>query len=162
MNCLHSRQFHKMSWLIFSVKKKKKSKCCLLQRWLAILVHLYAKHSGLDFQQTIFEIFFLIFSQKTGFDIPYKLCPLETICRKCQIPFSSKNKEKYHQFVICWISPESGKGLTDIYTANVFALSIGTDLSKQWPPRTYTRKHSIWSESILFATYPAVFRQINR
>ena len=37
--------------------------------------------------------------------------------RKCQILFSGENKEKYHQFVDCWItsSPENGKGLWDSY-----------------------------------------------
>ena len=33
-----------------------------------------------------------LFSQKTGFDISCKLSPLETICMKCQILFSGKNK----------------------------------------------------------------------
>ena len=29
---------------------------------------------------------------KTGFDISYKLSPLETVCMKCQIMFSGENK----------------------------------------------------------------------
>ena len=33
------------------------------------------------------------FSQKTGFDISCKLSPLETICMKCQMLFSGKNKK---------------------------------------------------------------------
>ena len=37
---------------------------------------------------------FSYFSQKTGFDIPCKLSPMETICMKCQILFSEKNKKK--------------------------------------------------------------------
>ena len=49
-----------------------------------------------------FEIYFLYFlylkyisyfSQKTGFDISCKLSPKETICMKCQILFSGKNKK---------------------------------------------------------------------
>ena len=32
------------------------------------------------------------------------------ICMKCQNLFSGKNKKKNHQFVICLISQESGKG----------------------------------------------------
>ena len=39
---------------------------------------------------------------------------METICIKCQILFSGKNKKRYHQFVICWISPESIKGYLKI------------------------------------------------
>ena len=34
---------------------------------------------------------------------------MEKICMECQILFSEKNKKKYHQFVVCWISPESSK-----------------------------------------------------
>ena len=30
---------------------------------------------------------------KTGFDILYKLSPLETICLKCQILFTRENKK---------------------------------------------------------------------
>ena len=37
--------------------------------------------------------YFSYFSQKTGFDISCKLSPLETICMKCQILFSGKNKK---------------------------------------------------------------------
>ena len=36
---------------------------------------------------------FSYFSQKTGFDIPCKLSPLETICMECQILFSRKSKK---------------------------------------------------------------------
>ena len=31
--------------------------------------------------------------QKTGFDISSKFAPMETICKKCQILFSGKNKK---------------------------------------------------------------------
>ena len=37
--------------------------------------------------------YFSYFSQKTGFDILCKLSPLLTICLKCQILFSWKNKK---------------------------------------------------------------------
>ena len=39
-------------------------------------------------------IFFLYFSQKTGFCIPCKLSPLETIYMKCLIQFSGEKKKK--------------------------------------------------------------------
>ena len=44
--------------------------------------------------------YFSYFFQETGFDIPSRLSPMETVCMKCQNLF----------LVICWISPESGKG----------------------------------------------------
>ena len=37
--------------------------------------------------------YFSYFSQKTGFDISCKLSPIKTICMKCQILFSGKNKK---------------------------------------------------------------------
>ena len=37
--------------------------------------------------------FFLFFMQETEVDISCKLSPLETICIKCQILFSGKNKK---------------------------------------------------------------------
>ena len=37
--------------------------------------------------------YFSCFYQKTGFDISCKLSPMETICMKCTIPISGKNKK---------------------------------------------------------------------
>ena len=37
--------------------------------------------------------YFSYFPQKTGYDISCKLSPKETICMKCQILFSEKNKK---------------------------------------------------------------------
>ena len=48
---------------------------------------------GKIFSRLLTEIFYLIFSQKTDFDISCKLSPIETICTKCQILFSGKNKK---------------------------------------------------------------------
>ena len=45
-------------------------------------------------------VYFPNFSQKTGFDISCKLSPMETVCMKCQILFSGKNKKKIFQNVI--------------------------------------------------------------
>ena len=45
------------------------------------------------FSSQHFEIFFLIFPEKQGFDILCKFSTLETICMKCQILFSGKNKK---------------------------------------------------------------------
>ena len=41
-----------------------------------------------------FMFFFFFFLKKTGFDIPCKLSPLETLCIKYQILFSRENKKK--------------------------------------------------------------------
>ena len=71
---------------------------------LILIISILGKNS---FSRWQFEIFF----QKIGFDILCKLSPQETICIKCQSPFSGKkNKKKYHKSVVCWISPEYGKG----------------------------------------------------
>ena len=92
----------------------------------SVCSRLDAKHTGLN-QQTTNWWHFSYFSQKTGFDILFRLSPfstLETICRKCEILFYWRQyawnfkscflgeivRKKYHQFVFCWISPESGKG----------------------------------------------------
>ena len=50
---------------------------------------------GKIFSWRHFEIYFSNFSQQTGFDISCKLSPKETICIKCQILFSGKNKKNF-------------------------------------------------------------------
>ena len=45
--------------------------------------------------------YFSYFSQKTAFDMSYKLSLLETICMKCQILFLGKIR-KVFQNVVCW------------------------------------------------------------
>ena len=51
------------------------------------------------------------FFQKTDFDIPCKLSPVETIFMECQNLFSGENKKKYYQFVIRFeFAQWSGKG----------------------------------------------------
>ena len=69
--------------------------------------------SGLIQQMTNWWFFFF-FSQKTGFDISCKLSPIETICMKCQILFSGKNKKKY--ISICHLL----KFLPRVLSVNVF------------------------------------------
>ena len=39
-----------------------------------------------------------------------QIVSLEDDLRERLILFSGKNKKKYHQFVVCWKCPESGKG----------------------------------------------------
>ena len=53
---------------------------------------------------------FLLFP-KTDFDSSCKLSQCnEDNLHECQILSSGLNKAKYHQFVVLWICPESGKG----------------------------------------------------
>ena len=49
--------------------------------------------------------YFSYFSQKSGFDISFKL---EAICMNFQIMFSRINKKNIINFVVYWISQESG------------------------------------------------------
>ena len=75
------------------------------------------------FSRRHFEIF-SYFSKKTGLDISCKLSPpMETICMKWQSLFSGKKIRTYHQFVVCWISPESGKCLNSPIWWNQDSLS---------------------------------------
>ena len=69
--------------------------------------HIYSKFYNLTFS-TLGKIFtkrnigiFLIFPHKTGFNISCKMSPVETICMKCQNPFSGENKKKYHLCAVC-------------------------------------------------------------
>ena len=48
---------------------------------------------------------FFLFFQKTGFGISCKLSPLETICMKCQILFSWKNKKNISKCRLLKILP---------------------------------------------------------
>ena len=57
---------------------------------------------------------FSCFYQESDFDLSCKLAALKTICTNCQNLFSGKNKKQYHRCVVCWISPEIGKGYTNI------------------------------------------------
>ena len=59
---------------------------------IQVLIDLALSTLGKIFSRRHFEIFFL-FSQKTGNDISCKSSPKETICMKCQILFSGKNKK---------------------------------------------------------------------
>ena len=54
--------------------------------------------------------YFSYFSQKTGFGILCKLSPAETICIKCQILFSGKNKKT----IISLSSAESAKRVVKV------------------------------------------------
>ena len=78
-------------------------------------VNLY--HSLGEFNSRQIGDTFLIFPRKTGFDILCKLSPVETICMKCQILFSGKNRKsilKCHLLKILSSMP-SVKNDTHIY-----------------------------------------------
>ena len=59
---------------------------------MQFLVDVQADLSLLAISADAKPMILFLFSQKTGFDISCKLSPLETICMKCQILFSGKNK----------------------------------------------------------------------
>ena len=65
------------------------------QFWLLCMYDWYSIKTnsmlGNDFSRQYFETFFSYFFHKIGFDISCKLSK-ETICMKCQILFSMKNK----------------------------------------------------------------------
>ena len=52
-----------------------------------------ALHAGKNFSRQRLEIFSYFFSSKIGLHISCKLFPKKTICMKCQILFSRKNKK---------------------------------------------------------------------
>ena len=68
---------------MFLSKNKKK---------LSILCGLMLSTLGKFSADDIFK-YFSYFSQKTGYDISCKLSPKETICMKCHILVSGKNKK---------------------------------------------------------------------
>ena len=66
-----------------------------------LFIHLNLYHSKIiKLMILMIYIFFLLFFPEKGFDISFKLFPLETICMKCQNPFSAK-KKKIFQYVVC-------------------------------------------------------------
>ena len=65
---------------------------------MAICINLMADSAD---DKLKFSYFFL----KTGFDIPCKLSPLETLCMKCQNLFSGKNKKNISNVVCCNFYP---------------------------------------------------------
>ena len=83
---------------------KKYLTCQIVSCWQS---YIYPKYSDTLMHSTLGKIsaddklkyFFLVFSQKMGFDISCKLSPMETICVVKSF-FSGKNK-KICQFVIC-------------------------------------------------------------
>ena len=50
-----------------------------------------------------------IISEETGFDIPCKLSPVETICMKCQILFPGKDKKNVINLSSAELAVGSGK-----------------------------------------------------
>ena len=58
-----------------------------------VYIGIFQENRIWQFMQIVSIMSPLEFSQKTGFDITCKLSPMETICMKCQILFSGKNKK---------------------------------------------------------------------
>ena len=91
--------------------------------------------------QKMFLTFLFYFFQTIGFDISSKLSVKElgTICMKCQtfvslgdtlrdIPnpvfWKNKNKQKYHQSDISWLSPDKGYVNVKLLQANLDAFTV--------------------------------------
>ena len=66
---------------------------------------------------------------------------METICMKYQILFSEKNKKNYHQVIICWISPGTGKG--QVCQLKILSLDSDTCANSVDPDETAHNKFAI-------------------
>ena len=77
-----------------------------------VLIRTLAKEmfTGFFFLFLALAAIFSYFFQKTEFDISCKLSPLETICMKCQILFSGKNKKN----IINLSSAELAQGVVKV------------------------------------------------
>ena len=71
----------------------KQCTCLLLHYSFLYIIYLTLCMLGKNFSRQYLEIFFFNFSYKIEFDTSCKLSPKETICMKCQILFSMKNKK---------------------------------------------------------------------
>ena len=79
---------------------------------------------GKIFSRRHFEIFFLFFSQKTGFDIS---CKLLHCCMKCQILFSGKNKK----YIINSSSAENAQRVVKVKIVFLPSFYIGSILKEE-------------------------------
>ena len=75
---------HATPYEIIRCAKKKNQNICLK----LMLSTLWAISTD-----NILMVLFYIFFQKTEFDIPCKLSPVETICMKCQILLAGENRK---------------------------------------------------------------------
>ena len=92
-------------------------------------INLY--HSLGIFSRRQIDDIFLIFFQKTGFDISCKLSPKETICMKCHILFSEKNKKNISKCRLLKILPRVLSVKAHILTlVSLFALDMVTFLKQ--------------------------------
>ena len=103
-NCSLWRQNNHACWIIWFILKlshfcnfRTRNSCDFFRQvfcsigvaWYFMWIIIFPRKLDLTFHANC-----LHFSpQKTGFDISCKLSPMETICMKCQIQFSGKNKK---------------------------------------------------------------------
>ena len=66
---------------------------------------------GIIFSRRHIEIFSLIFPRKQDLTFYVNCLQWRQFAWTVKSCFLGKIRKKYHQFVICWISPESSKGL---------------------------------------------------
>ena len=91
---------------------------------------------GKNFSRPHFEIFFLIFFQKIGFDTSCKLSPYETVCMKCQSLFSGKNKKN----IINLSTAEFAQRMVIAVKPSVSAISTACLVMFSKPGKNFSRK----------------------
>ena len=84
------------------------------QQMTSKIFYLTLSTLGKIFSIQHFKIFLSYFSRKTGFDISYKLSPLEAICMKCLSLFSGKNMK--YMFLITLSSAELAQSEVKVNT----------------------------------------------
>ena len=72
-----------------------------------------------EMSNPIFWWYFSYFSQKIKYDISCKLSPKETICMKCQILFSGKNKKNISKCCMLKFFTQHAKRCVGLYYENV-------------------------------------------
>ena len=92
----------------------------MFTQWVKLIIALWVKFSADDILK-----YFSYFSQKTGYDISSKLSPKETICLKCQILFSGKNKKN----IINLSSAENAQRVVKVFLS--LAVKVGVHSNPQ-------------------------------
>ena len=122
-NSLYLKLFFHSRLLFAFLHTRPLLKHILLQRlalWVKFSADDILKYFSYFSQETDFDIsckfsaddilkYFSYFSQETDFDISCKLSPMETICMKCHILFSGKNKNNITNLLSAEYAQRVGK-----------------------------------------------------
>ena len=90
-----------------------------VKRFLPLLPPISLNHSGKSQELPISVDGLLKYFPKIGFDISYKLSPVETICMKCQILFSGKIRKNIFNL----LSAELAKRVVKVLDGKSFRCS---------------------------------------